>query len=92
LQEVEDALVNYGADQSRRNELTEAVRNTQLALDLAQQDYQHGLVDFLNVLEADRNALSAQDALVQASQVVCTDVVALYKALGGGWETAERHP
>jgi outer membrane protein TolC len=45
------------------------------------------LTDFLTVLEAQRSLYTAQDALAQSQQAVTTNVIALYKALGGGWET-----
>ena len=57
------------------------------AFDLARNQYRNGLVDFLTVLDAQRNQLAAQDALAQSSQTIATDLVALYKALGRGWET-----
>jgi outer membrane protein, multidrug efflux system len=89
-QEVEDARAAYAAEQARRHELADAVDNSQLAMNLARQDHDHGLVDFLNVLEAEQNALAAQDALAQSSQSICTDLVAIYKSLGGGWNAAEK--
>ncbi|PWU17905.1 MAG: hypothetical protein C5B50_10285 [Verrucomicrobia bacterium] len=73
-----DAPVRYGA-------LAEAVTQNRQSLDLARDQYQHGLQDFLIVLDAQRSLLSVQDALVQSDQVLRTDLVALYKALGGGW-------
>ena len=56
------------------------------ALHLAQQLYGNGLVSFINVLEAERSLLQAEDALAQSDQQVSTNLIALYKALGGGWE------
>ena len=86
LQEVEDGLANYTAEQARQSALTQALNQTRQALELARDQYQHGLADFLTVLDAQRGLLAAQDALSQSNQVVATDLVALYKALGGGWE------
>jgi outer membrane protein TolC len=51
----------------------------------AQQRYNQGLSDFLNVLDTERSLLSAQDALAVSNLSVSTDLVALYKSLGGGW-------
>ena len=87
LQEVEDALVTYATDQQRRVELQDAAQQSQESLVLARQQYQHGLVSFLNVLDAEQMLYSAQDNLTQSDETISTDLVALYKALGGGWQT-----
>ena len=49
----------------------------------------NGLVDFLNVQESQRNLLVAEDTLAQSDALVSTNLVSLYKALGGGWEELE---
>jgi multidrug efflux system outer membrane protein len=54
---------------------------------LANQLYGAGRTDFLSVLQAQRDLFASQDALVQSSRAVSTDLVSLYKALGGGWES-----
>lgn len=86
LRDVEDALVAYSRDRMRREALAEAVSANHLAVDLAQQQYAQGVVDFLTVLEAQRSLLAAQDQLAQVDARISTDAVALYKALGGGWK------
>jgi NodT family efflux transporter outer membrane factor (OMF) lipoprotein len=86
LQEVEDSLVNYAMERERINELETARDQNRLALQLAHQRYEHGLVSFLNVLDAERTVLAAEDALAQSNTSEVTDLVALYKALGGDWE------
>jgi multidrug efflux system outer membrane protein len=86
LKEVEDALVNYATEQTRRNHLADAVKQNQDALDLARRRYDQGLADFLTVLDAERSVFSAQDAYTQSSQSISTSLVALYKSLGGGWK------
>ena len=86
LQEVEDALAVYATQQARRTSLTEALRQSRQALDIAQDQYKNGLVDFLTVLEAQRSVLAAQDSLAQSDESVSTGLVALYKSLGGGWQ------
>jgi outer membrane protein TolC len=53
---------------------------------LASDQYKQGVVDFLTVLDAQRNLFAAQDALVQSDLAVTANLVAIYKALGGGWE------
>jgi len=89
FEEVENGLVAYANEQVRRRALAEAVGTSQKSLDLANKLYANGLTDFLHVLDAERSLYQAQDALVQADRTVATDVVSLYKSLGGGWETVE---
>jgi multidrug efflux system outer membrane protein len=85
LEETEGALINYGRSQSRRDTLGEAAEASSKAARLARQRFEGGLTDFLNVLEAERDALTAQDALAQSRTQTATALVAVYKALGGGW-------
>ena len=86
LQEVEDALVAYAKEQAHRAELSDAVAANLKAVDLANQRYTQGLVDFLSVLDAQRSLYVSQDALVRSESLISEQLVALYKALGGGWE------
>jgi multidrug efflux system outer membrane protein len=85
LKDVEDALVLHAKEQVRRRTLALAVASQERAVNLAEQRYAQGLVDFLNVLDAERQLYVAQDALVQSDRAVVTDAIALYKAVGGGW-------
>jgi multidrug efflux system outer membrane protein len=86
LEEVENALVAYAREQERHRLLTEAVAADREALDLANQRYTSGLTDFLNVILAQRALYLGQDALAQSETAVVVNLIALYKALGGGWE------
>ena len=92
LEDVENALIGYQQEQARHHDLQSAVDANKRAVDLATQLYQKGLTDFLNVLDAQRNLFASQDQLVQSEQYLSADVVALYKALGGGWESMEASP
>jgi outer membrane protein TolC len=85
LKDVEDALVQHAKEQVRRRTLAQAVASQQRAADLADQRYAQGLVDFLNVLDAQRQLYIAQDALVQSDRAIIIHSIALYKAVGGGW-------
>ena len=85
LEEVQDALVNYSQEQERRDRLNQAVQHSQLAVDLAAEQYRAGLVDFLSVLEAQRELYANEDQFVQSQASVTVNLVALYRALGGGW-------
>lgn len=86
LQDVENALIAYAKEQQRRQALLDAVNTSRKAVDLATQLYTQGLVDFLNVLNAQSTLFRAEDSLAQSNRRLSTDVVALYKALGGGWD------
>lgn len=85
--DVDNALTAYKAEQARRDELTQAVTENRKALALAQSRYQEGVSDFLQVLDAQRSLLAAEQQLADSTTTVSTNLVALYKALGGGWET-----
>ena len=86
LEEVENALVAYAQEQLRRESLKAAAAAAQRAVLLAQDQYAAGLVDFNNVLVAQRSLLSLQDELARSEGTVTSNLVRLYKALGGGWE------
>jgi outer membrane protein, multidrug efflux system len=86
LKDVETALVAYAKEQERINSLVVAVANNRKAVDLSTKLYVAGKSDFLNVLVAQRSLNSSEDALVQSTRTLATDLIALYKALGGGWE------
>jgi multidrug efflux system outer membrane protein len=86
MQDVENALVAYNNELVREQALRKAVESNIRALGLAQQLYTKGLVDFLYLLDTQATLFTAEDSLVQSQQTVSTDLVALYKALGGGWE------
>ena len=88
LEEVENALVSYSQEQERRDRLNEAVAHSQLAVDLATEQYKAGLADFLSVLDAQRELYANEDQLVQSQTTVTTDLVGLYRALGGGWSAS----
>jgi len=86
LQEVENALIASAKEEEHRKELVSAVAANRKAVDLSIKLYTEGLTDFLNVLNAQRSLYGSEDALAQSTSTVSTDLVALYKALGGGWE------
>jgi len=85
LEEVENALVAYAKEQEKKQSLSEATQAAQKAVELAQHKYQAGLTDFNNVLDAERSLLSFQDQLAQSDGTITSNLVRLYKALGGGW-------
>jgi NodT family efflux transporter outer membrane factor (OMF) lipoprotein len=85
LQEVEDALIASAKEQERRRALAAAVAANRRAVNLAKILYAEGQTDFLNVLDAQRSLFLTEETLVLSTSAVSTDLVALYKAIGGGW-------
>jgi multidrug efflux system outer membrane protein len=88
LEEVQNALVTYSQEQERRDRLNQAVQQSQLAVDLAKEQYTGGLADFLSVLDAQGQLYTSEDQLVQSQISVTTNLIGLYRALGGGWNAA----
>ena len=88
-EEVENVLVAYAKEQRRRESLARATDAARQADKLARDRYQAGLVDFSNVLIAQLALLSFQDELAQSNGAVTSNLVRLYKALGGGWASVE---
>jgi NodT family efflux transporter outer membrane factor (OMF) lipoprotein len=86
LQDVENSLVAFALEQQHRQLLDQAVKANTKAVALSTQLYTQGLTDFLNVIVAEQSLLSSQDALAQSNLAIATDLISLYKALGGGWE------
>jgi len=89
FEEVEDAMVAYAEEQVRRDDLATAVKANQRAADRAVQLYKQGLTDFLSVLQAQLNLFTSEDEFTQSRRDIALDLVALYKALGGGWQRDE---
>src|SRR5439155_691825 len=88
FQDVEDALVAFSHEQATRDQLEDAVRANRRAAELARNLYAQGLTDFLTVLVAEESLFTSQDTLAQTQRDVALQLVALYKAVGGGWEAA----
>ncbi|HEY0202564.1 MAG TPA: efflux transporter outer membrane subunit [Acetobacteraceae bacterium] len=86
LREVEDALVSYRYDRIERDRQAQVVRSAADTLYLLRNRFSHGLGDFLQVLDAQRTLETARQQLVQQHMTLANDVVALYRALGGGWQ------
>ena len=87
LGEVEDALVACGKEQEHRQALIQSEVANRRAVELADERYRSGLVDFLNVLETQRSLLEVQDDLARSDRTIDQNLVRLYKALGGGWQS-----
>lgn len=85
IEEAETSLVAYDRAHARVAVLTEAVRSSTRAADLAQQRFEAGLTDFFQVLDAQRTLLDAENQLAVAHTAAATALVAIYKSVGGTW-------
>ena len=92
VEEVDDAVENYDAQRQRLGDLSSALQASRRAVDLATGRYDRGLIDFLNVLDAQRQLFELQDQYTVAQEAEVVDYVSLYKALGGGWESYQTMP
>ncbi len=87
LEETENALVQYSDEQTRSERLEAAVKSNQEAVHLSSELYRAGLTDFLAVLDAQRELYANEDLLAQSRTAQTVNLIALYKALGGGWQS-----
>ncbi len=88
LEDVENALSAYYGEQAKRRILVDSVRAHEEAVELANDRYRKGLTSFIDVLVTEKSLYSAQSSLSQSEANLLTDLVSLYKALGGGWSVA----
>ena len=88
LEETENAFVAYAQNQDRLAALLDQAAASRRAAELARIRYREGAIDFLRLLDAERTVLEAEDAVAIAQTELNTAVVAIYKALGGGWQAA----
>jgi multidrug efflux system outer membrane protein len=88
LEDTESALAQFSASRQRRDLLSDSVKNSTRAVQIARTQYENGLVDLLPVLDAQRVGLTTQLELAQSQTELLTSLVSLFKALGGGWDEA----
>jgi NodT family efflux transporter outer membrane factor (OMF) lipoprotein len=86
LQDVEVALINLAKEQQRRAFLDVAAAANRDAVRISNVQYENGITEFIDVINAQRSLFSSEDALVQSDRTIVTNLIQLYKALGGGWE------
>jgi NodT family efflux transporter outer membrane factor (OMF) lipoprotein len=89
FRDVEDALARYRAETARRAALAQSLEAARNTIGIAQDQYGAGLVTFVNVLQAENAVLNTQDQLTQSDAQALSDLVSLYKALGGGWSATD---
>ena len=80
-------MSRYAADRAQQKEQARQTASARVADGLSRTQYRAGLVPFSNVLTTEAALLSAEDAAAQTDAKTAQDIVALYKALGGGWDT-----
>ncbi|MDR3623630.1 MAG: efflux transporter outer membrane subunit [Chlamydiales bacterium] len=86
LEDVENSLNAYTEELKRHNILAKEVEYDKQAFKYATALYIAGVSDFLNVLDAQKTLFTSEFALTQSRTNLYTDLIAIYKALGGGWE------
>jgi NodT family efflux transporter outer membrane factor (OMF) lipoprotein len=87
--EVEDAMVAFTRSKEEERFLKESVTAAQRSVELSLLQYREGLVDYQRVLDSQRFLATQEERLTEVSGQVSTDLVATYKALGGGWQIRE---
>jgi len=90
LQEAENAVMAYAQEQNRHQALADEVAENQRSQNMADGLYTAGRVNYLDVLDAQRSLYQSEDQLAASNQAVSLNLIALYKAMGGGWETLTR--
>jgi NodT family efflux transporter outer membrane factor (OMF) lipoprotein len=85
LEEVENALVAYAEEQNRYASLNEAVESAKIAVELSKTKYEAGTIDFGDLLEVERSLLTYQMKLIESDGTKASNLVRLYKVMGGGW-------
>jgi NodT family efflux transporter outer membrane factor (OMF) lipoprotein len=87
--EVDDALTNFREAQRRRMDIARSVTENQSALRAARQRYSEGATNFLDVTATQAQLLQSENDLSDSDTQIATDLVNVYRALGGGWEFAD---
>jgi NodT family efflux transporter outer membrane factor (OMF) lipoprotein len=88
-QEVENALIGFLKAQQRAQKLVGATGSAQSSVNLATLQYRQGITDFTTVLTAEQNLLTYQDSLANTLGDISSNLVAMYRAMGGGWQLRE---
>lgn len=89
LEDAQGALNRFSSEKNRMATLFLAKQSSERAASLARTQYQEGATDLLTVLDSERNLFIAEDALCRSETTLQTSVLAIYKALGGGWEAVK---
>ncbi len=85
-EEVENGIIGYLTEQDRLKALDKSTRAAARSVEIAMQQYERGLISYQPLLESQRALVIQQDAVTESRGLVASDLVAIYKALGGGWQ------
>ena len=89
VKEVEDALVSAAKERARIAHINRVVESNRKAFKLSSKLYEEGEIEFLDLLEAQRSMLSAEQSQISSRQLFISHIISLYKALGGGWSPSD---
>jgi NodT family efflux transporter outer membrane factor (OMF) lipoprotein len=89
LEESENGMTAFVREQARRRSLAEAAAQARRSVELANTEYGEGLTDFQAVLDSERALAALEDDLARSDAAIAANLIALYKALGGGWEQGD---
>jgi NodT family efflux transporter outer membrane factor (OMF) lipoprotein len=92
VKDVDTTWNSYGAQQQRLGKLGDALVASQRAVTLANERYERGLTDFLNVVDAQRQEYDIEEQYTDAQVSTDEQFIALYRSLGGGWENYQNLP
>ena len=92
MQEAENAIVAYAQEQNRHGALADEEAENRRSLEMANGLFAEGRTNYLDVLDVERSLYESEDELAVSDQAVSVDLVALYKALGGGWNEPTPEP
>jgi outer membrane protein TolC len=85
LEDAESSMIAFVEEQNRRDALQRSATASARAVELVKTLYRTGLTDFQNVLDTERTLFVRQDELAQSRGLVTQNLIAVYRALGGGW-------
>lgn len=88
LEETQTAISNFAKEETRRASLQQAAKSANHSAELAKQRFDQGYDDFLDVLDAERTLLQTEDTLANSEIDSVLNLIAIYKALGGGWQVS----
>jgi outer membrane protein TolC len=92
VREVDTAIEAYGAQQQRLKHLADALTAARRAVTLATERFDRGLIDSLNVIDAQRQEYAIEEEYVATQQAAAENLVMLYKSLGAGWQDYQVFP
>jgi NodT family efflux transporter outer membrane factor (OMF) lipoprotein len=92
LEDVGNSLVAYGRERDRRARLSQAVQASERSVAIVETQYRSGLTDFQRYLDSQRSLFSQQDALAVSAGQVTKNLIAVNRALGGGWDPDAAEP